>query len=212
MSTHLDIVRHYESCFRQHGDCAKGLDWPNESDANTRHQIMWDLIPSGTENFSLIDFGCGTLQFLDYLHKQGKTSLPFSYAGIDLSDVLVESARKKYPTSDVRRLDILNESDFERFPIADYIVSNGVFTVKKDVPNDQMISLFEAITTRLFEKCNKGLAFNLMSKDIVDWEREDLFFRSFSDVASFIKNKLNSRSFVFRQDYGLFEFTTYVYK
>jgi hypothetical protein len=49
-----------------------------------------------------------------------------------------------------------------------------------------------------------------MSKH-VDWEREDLFHLPFDRLTSFLTNRL-SRHFVIRHDYGLYEYTTYVYK
>jgi hypothetical protein len=55
----------------------------------------------------------------------------------------------------------------------------------------------------------KGMAFNVMSAQ-VDWKRDDLFHVPFDTMASLVKARL-SRHFHFRQDYGLYEFTTYVY-
>ncbi len=54
------------------------------------------------------------------------------------------------------------------------------------------------------------MAFNVMSKH-VDWEREDLFHLPFDTLAEFLKKEL-TRNFVFRNDYGLYEYTTYVYR
>jgi hypothetical protein len=48
-----------------------------------------------------------------------------------------------------------------------------------------------------------------MSKH-VDWEREDLFHLPFDTLAAFLKQEL-SGNFVIRNDYGLYEYTTYVY-
>ena len=64
--------------------------------------------------------------------------------------------------------------------------------------------------TKLYEMCNKGIAFNVMSKD-VDWERDDLFHLPLSDLSAFLTKEI-SRDFVIRNDYGLYEYTTYVYK
>jgi hypothetical protein len=56
----------------------------------------------------------------------------------------------------------------------------------------------------------RGLAFNVMSKH-VDWERPDLFHLPFDALAQVLARSL-TRNFVIRNDYGLYEYTTYVYR
>jgi hypothetical protein len=56
----------------------------------------------------------------------------------------------------------------------------------------------------------RGIAFNVMAK-AVDWERDDLFHVPTDDLIAFLVNQL-SRQFVLRNDYGLYDYTTYVYR
>jgi hypothetical protein len=49
----------------------------------------------------------------------------------------------------------------------------------------------------------------VMSKH-VDWERDDLFHLPFDALGSFLREEV-SRHFVIRHDYGLYEYTTYIY-
>ena len=95
-------------------------------------------------------------------------------------------------------------------PNFDYVVCNGTFTEKRNLTQEEMMNFFTSAITKLWEKCNVGLAFNLMSKH-VDWEREDLFHVSLDELGWFLKKNL-SRNFVIRNDYKLFEYTVYVYK
>ena len=62
----------------------------------------------------------------------------------------------------------------------------------------------------IFEKVDKGMAFNVMSK-AVDWERDDLFHLSTDVLIDFMVKNL-SRNFIIRNDYGLYEYTVYLYK
>jgi hypothetical protein len=73
-----------------------------------------------------------------------------------------------------------------------------------------MFDFFKTVIKKLWVKCNKGLSFNLMSKH-VDWERDDLFHVSLDELGWFLKDHL-SRDFIIRNDYKLYEYTTYVYK
>jgi hypothetical protein len=104
-------------------------------------------------------------------------------------------------------MDLLD--DDSALPSFDYIVLNGVFTEKLELPFDEMLAYFKQLLTRVFAHAKIGIAFNVMSKH-VDWERPELFHLPFDTLAEFLKKEL-SRHFVFRNDYGLYEYTTYVY-
>ena len=95
-------------------------------------------------------------------------------------------------------------------PSCDYIVMNGVFTEKRGLTFDEMLAYFERTLSAVFAKAKMGIAFNVMSKH-VDWERDDLFHLPFDTLARFLITSL-TRNFVIRNDYGLYEYTTYVYR
>ena len=69
---------------------------------------------------------------------------------------------------------------------------------------------FTNVIEVVFAKCIKGFAFNVMSKN-VDWEREDLFHVSLDQLSDFLCKKI-TRNFIIRNDYGLYEYTVYVFK
>jgi len=46
----------------------------------------------------------------------------------------------------------------------DYIVMNGVFTEKRDLSYETMFQYFTEMISKIYKHCNKGLAFNVMSK------------------------------------------------
>jgi hypothetical protein len=203
---YMSIVSHYESCFERHGDCHLGVDWPNAADACTRYRVMLDVIREApVEPVSLLDFGCGASHLYEYLRAEGIGNV--RYSGLDLSAEFVRVSRKKYPENDYYMLDVLEQPD--ALPCFDYIVMNGVLTEKLDLTFDEMFTYSSQVLTAIFSKARRGIAFNLMSKQ-VDWERDDLFHLSMDQLASFLSNNL-SRHFVFRSDYGLYEYTVYVY-
>jgi hypothetical protein len=75
---------------------------------------------------------------------------------------------------------------------------------------DDMWSYCQKTLIKVFEKADRGIAFNVMSKE-VDWERKDLFHLSADLLISFISKRL-SRKFIIRNDYGLYEYFVYIYK
>ena len=209
---YLDIAKHYESCFKINGDNCKGVDWPNETDAQKRYKIMLDVIKydenANTDSgYSILDLGCGLGHMYRYMNS---IDSPYKYCGVDVSDVFVKECQRKFPDMPFFKLDILQD-DLSSIPIrSDYIIMNGVFTEKCNLSFEEMKEYFESFIKKAYELCNKGIAFNVMSKD-VDWERDDLFHLPLSDLSAFLTKDL-TRKFIIRNDYGLYEYTTYVYK
>ena len=209
--SYIDLVKYYEGCFEKYGDNNKEVDWPNEADAQKRYQIMLDIVKydsinKSKEDVSILDFGCGLAHLYEYMIKH---DVNYKYFGMDMSDKFIQQCKAKHPSQDFYQCDILNEK-FAFNNCWDYICVNGVFTEKRKMKYDEMFSYFKKMITKLYEMCNKGIAFNVMSKD-VDWERDDLFHLPLSDLSAFLTKEI-SRDFVIRNDYGLYEYTTYVYK
>lgn len=203
------IISHYESCLDKHGDNHLGVDWPKLEDVDKRYKVMLDIISfdnNKNKSISLLDFGCGTAHLLAYIKQNNIENL--AYSGLDISQKFVDVAKKKFPETSFFCQDIL-QSVID-FPTFDYVIMNGVFTEKRELTFDEMWNYFIKIITVIYEKCNKGFAFNVMSKN-VDWERDDLFHVSYDLLSSFLCKNL-SRSHVIRNDYGLYEYTVYVYK
>jgi SAM-dependent methyltransferase len=204
---YIEIVEHYESCLAKHGDTHLGVDWPKARDAETRYRVMLELIRSPRPRIvKLLDFGCGTSHLYEHILASGATGI--EYLGLDLSPKFVELSRKKFPKNAYICADILEEPD--AVPTADYIVMNGVFTEKRSLTFDEMLTYFERTLSAVFAKAERGLAFNVMSKHL-DWERTDLFHLPFDTLARILIRAL-TRNFVIRHDYGLYEYTTYVYR
>ena len=203
------IISHYESCLEKHGDNHLGVDWPKLEDVDKRYKVMLDILKFNTsdnENDTFLDFGCGTAHLLEYIKKNKIENI--TYSGLDISQKFINVAKEKFPETTFFCKDILQKN--LDFPSFDYIVMNGVFTEKRELSFEEMWNYFTKMISIVYEKCNKGFAFNVMSKN-VDWERDDLFHVSYDLLSDFLCKNL-SRSHVIRNDYGLYEYTVYVYK
>lgn len=203
---HRTIIDHYETCLAQHGDSNLGVDWPNKQDAEKRYGVMLELVRKNSAGLTLLDFGCGASHLYPYL--QHSRFVGLEYYGLDASPAFCELSYKKYPQNDYLCLDVIAEP--ERLGEFDYVVMNGVFTEKRDLTFEEMFDYFKQVMRIVFPKVRRGLAFNVMSK-AVDWEREDLFHLPTDLLIAFLVKEL-SRHFVIRNDYGLYEYTVYVYK
>lgn len=196
------LVKHYEDCFEKHGDTCKGVDWPNEEDAAVRYTVMEQLMTDCVDT-TLLDYGCGLAGLVDWYKSTG-FEMP-RYTGYDPSAKMIEVCRKKHPdevfTSDEKML-----CD----GMAGYVIMNGLFTVKRTLTNMEMRELMHETLQKVWPLANVGIAFNVMSKS-VDKEREDLFHMDMQDLSNYLCKHL-SRNFVIRNDYGLHEYTAYVYR
>jgi hypothetical protein len=203
------IVKHYEECLETHGDNHLGVDWPRIEDVRKRYRVMLDIIRIsemyGTD-VELLDFGCGAAHLLEYVKDMEFRNI--QYSGLDVSNKFISLCKGKFPDNKFYCLDILDESAV--LPQFDFIIMNGVFTEKREMSFDEMWEYFKSMIIKVYSFARKGVAFNLMSK-AVDWERDDLFHMPTDQLINFLTKKL-TRNFIIRNDYGLFEFTTYIYK
>ena len=211
--SYMDIVRHYEKCFEKYGDTNKGVDWPNERDAEIRYRVMTEIIKYaemrgdiGNCNNSLLDFGCGLGHLYEYIIRN---NIDVIYTGLDLSPIFVDKCNEKFPNVNFIKLNLLEDSTISDNSF-DWVILNGVFTEKRELTYEEMLDYFCKLTEKVYSVCSRGFAFNVMSKD-VDWERDDLFHLPMSTLSDFLTKKL-TRDFVIRNDYGLYEYTVYVFK
>lgn len=203
---YLEIVAHYEACLAQHGDTHLGVDWPKPEHVDIRYQVMLDVIRGDRPNVTLLDFGCGASHLYEYIQRKGLTRI--AYAGLDISEEFIALSRQKFPTLPYYCMDVLTGGD--ALPEFDYIVMNGVFTEKRSLSYAEMLDYFFAMLQKVYVRARVGLAFNVMSSH-VDWERDDLFHLPLDTLASFVTQALG-RDFVIRNDYGLYEYTAYLYR
>ena len=205
--SYSSIVSHYESLLEKYGDSHLGVDWPNQADALTRYQVMLDVIREpDSSRIKLLDFGCGASHLYDYILANKISHI--DYAGLDISEKFIHLSKKKHPKISYYCLDILKSSI--ELPVFDYVILNGVFTEKRELSYHEMWEYFRQILLKVIQVARKGIAFNVMSSH-VDWERDDLFHLSIDKLADFLVKEI-SRDFVIRNDYRLYEYTTYVYR
>ena len=204
---YLDIIAHYEWCLQTYGDQHLGVDWSSARGAETRYRVMLDLIRAPAPRpASLLDFGCGASHLLDFIIRQKIDGI--AYTGLDLSSAFIALSRQKYPHVVYHCVDILE--DAPALPTFDYVVMNGVFTEKCDLSIEEMFAYFSAVLRRAFALAGEGLAFNVMSAGL-GWEQPYLFHAPFDRVAALVRSELTA-NFVIRADYGLSDYTVYLYR
>ena len=193
---YLTIISHYEPCLRRHGGTHLGVDWPKEEDADTRYQVNARSYQARGQRRSPKGYPLGFRLWASHLYEYmlKKQVNGVDYSGLDLSDEFIRLSKAKFPNLTYYHADILE--DTSALPFFDYIVLNGVFTLKCDLSFPEMLEFFQKTVRRTFQRARVGTAFNVMSKQ-VDWERHDLCHLPLDTLASFLTHDV-SRNFVVR--------------
>ncbi len=203
------LVETVEKLYVEHGDTHRGMGFRTEEGFEARYPVYLEVIreAAAREECSLLDVGCGTARLLELIKSLGRDEI--SYRGVDLSPKLLEAARKKHPGADF----ILGDPfDLEEIWSArpDYVVFGGIFTSRLQMSVAEMTDYMLRMLSLAFTHCRRGVVFDVISAH-VDWQRDDLFHVSFDQMADLMQANLN-RNYVFRADYGRYEYAVYVYK
>jgi len=197
-----------EEELREYGDSFRGVGYTKSADeAQERYALMLEVIRERDMEITLLDLGCGLAHMLDHIERRPELA-HVRYAGRDLSIAYVQAARRRHPDADLDVADVLRSS--ASLGDYDYVVMNGLFNWRGDLPTRTMQRYWERMTKAAFAHARCGIAFNVMST-IVDWRRDDLFHLPFDVLARSVAKNL-SRHFVVRHDYEAYEYTTYVYR
>lgn len=197
-----NIEDHYRTLLHKHGDSAEAAQYTSRESQFRRFAA---LAPIGDlRETSILDFGCGTAAFAEYLASIGQ--MPALYTGVDLVTEFFDLARQKVPKGHFCHPDELVDQTF------DYAFVSGVFNNRR--PNNRRF--WHDTIDWLFERCRKGVAFNLMST-YVDYRDPGLFYESPERAFGYLKQHVTPYV-VLRHDYLAkpgsipFEFALYAYR
>lgn len=208
---HRPLLDYYDERLRRHGDTAAGAGWPNEVDRRTRFAVLTETLRAAPALPSpqVCDLGCGSGELLAWLRGIGRGDI--GYVGADRSALALGHARAKFPDARWVEIDVTTAPESELAALdCDYLVANGLFTVRHSLSNEAMWEFVTGVVRRLWPHVRRGIAFNVMSP-VVDWEREDLFHASHDRMARFLHG-LAGRRVQMRADYGLYEYACMAFK
>ncbi len=208
-SSHDVLIEHAEENLAKHGDTHLGAGWPILADRHRRFDVMLDImLQRPAAAVRLCDLACGTGELLSRIRQRNIANI--DYIGVDRSEKALGLARRKHPDAAFLNLDVSDAGSDLSPRACDYLVANGLFTMKLDMSDEVMWAFLETAVRRVWPLVRKGLAFNVMSK-IVDWERDDLFHVPMDKTARLL-HSLAGRHVMIRADYGLYEYTAYAFR
>ena len=202
------IVAHYEDCLARHGDNHRGVDWPGAEDADLRYAVMLGLIPADAAPAGAparLRLRRGPSPRIPPAAERAGNRLPrprsFRALPGTLPQQVSRASRSSAPTS----------SRTGEMPVFDYVVMNGVFTEKRELSHAEM-----------WDYVRRGAAADSGRMPGTGWPSTSCRSRSTgSGTTCFTSRSIPSWRFsrpssrahcVIRHDYGLYEYTTYVYR
>jgi len=200
------LSRHYKKTFQQFGATSKGVDWgDNEANLYLRYDKMLQVLDDVyKERLSILDVGCGYGGLLDHIIKK---NINLKYTGIDIVGNMVRCAKKNHRQATFITGDIFKTEFIQNF---DYVVCNGILTQKLDVSGLAMDEFAGRLIRRLFEVCEKGMAFNIMTTK-VNYFANNLYYRNPAELFSWCLSDITPHIKI-DHAYNLFEYTVYLYK
>lgn len=199
-----EVADYYSEKLAQHGETPRGVDWNGEESQALRFEQLCRII-DGRGPFSLNDVGCGYGALHDFLASRFSE---YSYSGIDVSESMIRSAKRRYQGIAQTRFMVSSEPD----GVADYGVASGIFNVRLGRADAEWRDYVKATLDVLDGTSRLGFSFNcLTSYSDAEKMRDYLYYADPCVLFDLCKRRY-SRNVALLHDYGLYEFTILVRK
>lgn len=160
------------------------LGWESDDAQQLRFKALVNLLDLDSKK--ILDIGCGTGNFLQYLNKRFKN---FSYTGVDILEHMINIAKKKNLKGIFLCMDIFKANPFSQEEF-DAVFASGTFNINLGNNEEFLISalqLFDYIS-------NRTIAFNLLSENSPS--KEGSYFYSSPDKICKLINENYPNHFV----------------
>jgi len=198
----IKVIDYYDKKIKEYGPTSKGVDWNGKESQYLRFNILSNIFEKKND-FSLLDYGCGYGEFLNFLDKNNYKNI--SYTGFDLSDEMITVAQSKFT----------NNYFTNKIPqnlIYDYVILSGTLHIKLENSEDKWKQHIIKTLNSLNQISKKGFAFNLLtSYSNREYMKNHLYYASPEEIFKYCKLNF-SNNVLLDHSYDLYEFTIFVKK
>ena len=194
----------YTESLAAHGPSAKAIGWRDEETRVLRYDKLANVLGDDRGPLSVIDWGCGYGGLFTYLTDARGVDVT-RYDGYDLSAEMIAAATQQIGSGRVRLIqsDVIGDE-------ADYSFVSGTFNVRYEATDDEWLAYVTGTLDSLWERSQKGIAFNLLST-YVDWKEPHLYYGDPTAFFDYCKRRFSKKVSLFH-DYPLYEWTMAVYR
>ena len=141
------------------------VGWRSRQNQEVRLQALVKI--GDLQGKRILDLGCGLGCLYGFLKGRGWEG---EYTGIDILDIMVKDARRRFPGVAFEKRDVLENPPVRKW---DYVFINGVLNHRvKD-----NWAWIEQIVKSAYGLAEKGVGFNLLNSDVEgEWGDRDLFY------------------------------------
>lgn len=198
-----EVASYYDSRIGEFGETPRGVDWNSEAGETLRFKQLRRVF-QGAEPLSVRDLGCGYGALVDYLTTRHPA---FFYLGVDISEPVVQAARRRYEQQSTVSFLQASVSD----AMCDYALASGIFNARLTRAAEWSAYLEDTIEV-LHRPGRFGYAFNcLTSYSDADRMRASLHCADPCALFELCKRRY-SRDVELLHAYSLYEFTILVKK
>lgn len=196
------IKEYYKNLYLKYGEDPASAQYSSRESQYLRFKYLAEI--DNLEKQTILDYGCGTGSFYDYLLKNKK--IPKKYIGIDIVDEFLVHCKKKIPEGLFIKPDEIDNLEY------DFGFASGIFNNIRENNKE----FWKETVNKIFTSCRKGMAFNMMSI-YVDYYDKDLYYESPEEVFKFVKNEITPfvnlrHNYIVKENSIPFEFIIYAYK
>jgi SAM-dependent methyltransferase len=197
----LDYVQRYEKRLQEFGYSPATLGWGVNGRQEVRFSILAEAALRMPES-SVLDVGCGFCDLYDFLDKRGWQG---RYTGIDIVPGLLEVARRRHPSLDVRELDITDESaPLDEY---DFVISSGALNAT--LPSGSNETHIEVALRSMYQRSRRATCVDFLST-YVDFQKPGAYHTDPGWALAAAKRL--TRRVLLRHDYMAYEFSLLLFR
>ena len=198
------IKRYFSQKLETFGTTPQGADWNSQASQYLRFNQLINVCDT-TQEFSILDYGCGYGALVDYLLMCGHR---FKYIGFDIVEEMVVQARQVFQDKSFCSF----TSQLTEIQPSDYVVESGIFNLRLDTSEEMWRSHVIQTLEKMNTLSRKGFAFNLLtSYSDPEYMKPHLYYADPNYYFDYCKRNF-SKNVALLHDYNLYDFTILVRK
>jgi len=171
--------------------------WGSKKSQLKRFKIFLDI--GNLNNKKVLDLGCGTGDFFEYLKKK---KINFKYTGVEINKKMIKFLKKK-------NINVLEQSLFNLKNIKnssyDFVFLSGALNLPVNYQNNKIKDLIK----NMYRISKEGIAINFLSTNATKINQNE-FYLNPNQLLRFISQSF--KYFILRHDYLEHDFTLFLFK